>query len=543
MGRRALLTGVLAVAVGSGAVGWFAGQQIKSPAEIAAETEPPAASLITVPVEQLLLSRNVIVRGQASFDDATDIPAPQAIITKVTKDRGEILVEGDVAIEAAGRPLIVLQGDLPVWRPFTPSLEGPDVRQLQESLTRLGLYSGPIDGIYGSGTGSAVKALYANAGYKAVEPTRQELEQVEQAQAAVDAAAREVTSAKAGSSGLPATERLRLEQAIRDAQVQLVLIEADANVLEQAAWDEVAAAMRALAEAQTSGNPIAIAEATEVLSQAQAKEMRVKLEQANLVERATTEVLIAQAALKEATTGAADSGAKQRLSDARTQLTKARETFALIQAEIGISFPESEIIFLASLPREIQSLSVEAGEFAQGSIMRVTGAGVAISGSVSRTERRLIREGMPVIMEDSALGISVEGTIAFVADNPGGPEIASDKYAVRFEPNEQLPEDLLNRNLKVTIPVTSTGGEVFAVPFAAVSAGADGTERVEIANSDGTTRTVEVNRGLSDPSQGLIEVTPVVDGALKSGDRVVVGQDLNLTPNSGSESDSEETDG
>ena len=52
MNRRTALAVIAAVAVLAAAVGWFAGQQIKSPADIAAETEPPVASLITVPVEE-----------------------------------------------------------------------------------------------------------------------------------------------------------------------------------------------------------------------------------------------------------------------------------------------------------------------------------------------------------------------------------------------------------------------------------------------------------------------------------------------------------
>ncbi len=549
MGRRAILTGVLAVAVGSGAVGWYAGQQIKSPGEVAAETAAPEPSLITVPVEQILLSKNVVVRGQAGFDEATDISTQasvggSSIITKLTKARGDTLNEGDVAIEVAGRPLIVLQGDLPVFRSFTPTLEGPDVVQLQEALTRVGYYFGPIDGVYGAQTGEAVRAMYADAGYKAIEPTRQDLEAVEAAEDAVDIAAREVAEARKSPAGLAASERLRLEQEIRNAQVQLALVEAEATAIEQEAWDQVAAALRALAIAQAGGNPVEIADAQAALDQAQANEMRVKLEQGNLVEQASTNVAVAKASLSEANSLSADSGAKQRLSDAKDQLSKAKESLNRIQAETGIGLPDSEILFLPSLPRQIQTLSVEAGEFPQGPVMRVTGAGVAIRGSVTTPERRLLSEGMSVTLEDSALGISVDGTLAFLADTPGGPDLANDKYAVRFEPIGDLPEDLINRNLKVTIPVTSTGGEVFAVPFAAVSAGADGTQRIELAGSDGEARTVEVNRGLSDPSRGLVEVTPVEDGAISAGDRVVVGRDLGLTTGSSSDSDSETgTDG
>ena len=70
------------------------------------------------------------------------------------------------------------------------------------------------------------------------------------------------------------------------------------------------------------------------------------------------------------------------------------------------------------------------------------------------------------------------------------------------------------------IPLSTTGGEVLAVPAAALTANADGSVRVEIDNADGTTRLVVVEPGLS--TGGLVEITPV-DGDIKRGDLVVVG--------------------
>ena len=80
-------------------------------------------------------------------------------------------------------------------------------------------------------------------------------------------------------------------------------------------------------------------------------------------------------------------------------------------------------------------------------------------------------------------------------------------------------------NFRITIPVTSSGGEVMAVPLAALSAGSDGTTRVEVETSPGETKIVVVNPGLR--AQGLVQVDPI-DGTLEAGDRVVVGRDLIL---------------
>ena len=65
--RSRSLAGSLAALVALAAAGWFAAGQIKSPAQIAAEAQPPPASPITVPVERRVLSTRVIVRGTARF--------------------------------------------------------------------------------------------------------------------------------------------------------------------------------------------------------------------------------------------------------------------------------------------------------------------------------------------------------------------------------------------------------------------------------------------------------------------------------------------
>ena len=118
--------------------------QIESPAEAAARIAPPPASLISVPVELQELSSAVVTRGTIEFDqtevvEVTGSEIGSSIITRLTKSEGDELLEGEVAVEVAGRPLLVLEGELPAFRTFTPGLEGPDVLQLEEALARLGL--------------------------------------------------------------------------------------------------------------------------------------------------------------------------------------------------------------------------------------------------------------------------------------------------------------------------------------------------------------------------------------------------------------------
>ena len=67
-----------------------------------------------------------------------------------------------------------------------------------------------------------------------------------------------------------------------------------------------------------------------------------------------------------------------------------------------------------------------------------------------------------------------------------------------------------------------TGVQTCARPISALSAGADGTPRVDVEDQPGAApRSVPVRTGLS--AGGYVEVN-AIDGALKVGDRVVVGR-------------------
>ena len=154
--------------------------------------------------------------------------------------------------------------------------------------------------------------------------------------------------------------------------------------------------------------------------------------------------------------------------------------------------------------------------------MVVSGAELAITGAVSSVDRPLIEEGLEVELDDPTLDISIRGTIDFIADNTGGPDVASDRFRIRVVPNNEVPEDAYNQNLRMVIPISSTGGEVLAVPLAALSAGADGATRVEVERATGETELVTVTVGLS--ASGFAQVEPTTS-SLEVGDRVVVGRD------------------
>ena len=250
--RRRVLVGVSAVATISLGVGVAAGTRITSPEDAAARTAAPKASQITVPVVKKALSSKVIGRGDASFDGAVNIRVETSglttppIVTGKVPTVGSTITEGKALLEITGRPVIGLAGVLPMYRTLSPGSKGPDVLQLEQTLDRLGLDPGDVDGEYDADTSKAVERLYEKAGYDAPEPDERLTQAVDSAKKNVDAAKNQLRQARA-----------QLKQA-KDAKAR------DTSVQQGAvddAEENLADAQDALAEAQfNAGTPLPVSE-------------------------------------------------------------------------------------------------------------------------------------------------------------------------------------------------------------------------------------------------------------------------------------------
>ncbi len=115
-GRKRTLTVGLGGAIVLALAAWIIGGQIRSPAQIAAETSAPDPSAITVPVEQRVLSSDVIVRGTVRYGSPQPVvlatseskqsnasTSPTDIVTTAPR-RGARVGEGSVAMTISGRP-------------------------------------------------------------------------------------------------------------------------------------------------------------------------------------------------------------------------------------------------------------------------------------------------------------------------------------------------------------------------------------------------------------------------------------------------------
>ena len=248
--RRTIVVASAAVACACLAAGALAASHIKSPAQAAAEAKPPAASPITARVDRRLLTSRLITRGDAAFAGTVDVRVETGgmtlppVITGRLPEPGAGVTEGMVLLEVAGRPVIVLGGDLPTYRSLRPGLSGPDVRQLEQALDRLGHDPGRTDGRYDSATARAVSALFRKAGYEPPEMAeddenrlRTARQRIRDARAGVTAAEQALAEAAAGPGG-----SAREEAAVATAREDVAAAESELAEAERAAGTPLPAA-------------------------------------------------------------------------------------------------------------------------------------------------------------------------------------------------------------------------------------------------------------------------------------------------------------
>lgn len=538
MRRNVLLGGVIAAVVVAAGLGWFFGSRIQSPAEAAADAEPPEASNITVQVVSEVLSADVITRGDIVYDEPLSVSlsgsfaeTPEKLVVTRAVEVDAELAEGDVAVEVVGRPVFFLVGEIPMYRDLRPGATGDDVLQVEEALARMGFLGATPDNTWNQDTGAAVAAWYQDAGYRpnglseedevALRAAR---DRVTAAQGALADSEQALRDANAGA-GQAAVVAARAE--IDAAEDALALAQLDAARANEVAADAVTDAEADLAAAeqdQANGVPgaeEAVSAARAALEQAQFEVGRVATEQEGLVAAAQSRVAVANAALADLQRGVDTSGIRRQVEAAQEELSLAREELSELEAELGTWLPAGEVVFLKSMPVRVDQVAVSRGSVIDGSFITVSGSELALRSSVTERDAPRVEVGMEVEIENPETGGTIPGVIALKADRAGTDGVQPDRIYLEITPAE-LPPEIIGTNVRVTIPVSSTGGEVLAVPAAALSATANGSTILQVEDEDGTLRTVTVQPGLA--AGGLVEVTPI-DGQLEEGDWVVVGRE------------------
>ncbi|QTE28596.1 hypothetical protein [Pengzhenrongella sicca] len=505
-GRRTIVIMAVVAVVCLGA-GLGLSQLIVSPGKAAADAAAPTAGPITVPVESRVIANELVIRGDVGYDDPVtlrvetgDLGGP-AIVTGQVPQVGAELGSASVAVEIVGRPVIVLPGDLPTYRTLRAGVSGPDVLQLKAALGSLGIEAGdPAGAAYDAATAEGVRALYQKVGYEPPSAGKELQETVAAARDMVQSAQDDVSAAQrelaAAGNNLAGSAIIGLDTAVSVARATLA--------------EEQAHCAAPTEEAPCS--QITLLQAQGAVAQAEA---------------ARTEADIPT-----------DTGAEgAAVMSAQTQLKAAKEDLAEAQTATLTPLPASEVVFVPTLPRRVDAVTAARGGTITGEFMSVSGATIQITGSAARADAELLAVGTvgTVTLDDQELSVTVaavndptetppaagepeEGT----TEEPAAPK--EDRRSVVFTLGSLTPEQveaLRNTNVRVRVPVSSTEGEVLAVPLAALTAGPGGESRVELAGTGGKPSSlVTVTTGLA--ADGYVEIVGA-ETPLESGDLVVVG--------------------
>lgn len=526
LSSRRQLGALIGVVVLVGAGGWFAGTQVRSPADAAAAHSVPKAGPVTVRVQQQSLTATVVATGSVEFSSpeplslagpvgtgASGGTAGEGAEQRVTKApvAGTKVKEGDVLMTVNGRPVLALSGSVPMYRALGPGASGDDVKQLQKAMRRLGFEPGAVNGTFGQGTAAAVTDWYRSKGYQAQQPSPDEQQQLGVLQQSVSSAQEALLTTQdagaANTDGAPENDTTNTASAAPEAGAQSGTGTQD----------------RASGVTSTPGPQSSTA--------ARIREIQ--------------------------------------LESAQKSLEMANTALSTFQASYGTRLPAGEAVFFPKLPVRLDKVTVKAGDVPSGQIGTVTGSDLVVQAVVPGSDAELLKRGMAAQLTTTQ-GEKTHGTVAALGadavtpaaandgeesagetssgagreagsaesgstDSPGaGTDTAgssatsgtsgSDSSApVQLRISVPDPGPLAGQAgapVKVTIEIGASDGKVLTVPLAAIRTSADGKSRVQVRH-DGGAKDVQVTLGLS--AAGLVEVKPA-GGALKRGDEVVVGQ-------------------
>ncbi|MET0458132.1 MAG: peptidoglycan-binding domain-containing protein, partial [Ilumatobacteraceae bacterium] len=527
------------------------GSRLKSPADAASEREPPAASRITVPVERRTLSATLTLSGEIAYREPTPISLAgsvalaegddTAVVTRVP-EQDQPVDEGVALFEVSGRPVFILQGELPMYRSLGPGSVGSDVLQLETALGRLGYAVGTVDEVYDGDTEAAVDAFYANAGYRSATPSVEDDERlrtlrqaVRQADDGVRQADDALATASEGAGGADLVEAQQTARRARDAvpAARDAAARADAAAREAIATAvaERDAAVSTLARARAAhlsavqpgaldpltGEPLAPGAVDELATAVdEAGAAVVRAEQAvgdavrdqddvaqqgrTAVQEAVDAQVLADARLAETATTPDTEAEQAALAAANVALWDATIDLNTADAEIGTKVPAGEVVFVPALPLTVTEVAATPGGAATGVLATVSSAETEVVGRVARADADLVTEGAPVVIAVRDSDVELPGTVTYVgpprpepsvggqeeqqgfpAADDGDDEAGSGRQQVVVAPADpDAAAAYVFQAVRILIDVGSTGGDVLVVPVAAVSVGGDGRSKVEV---------------------------------------------------------------
>jgi peptidoglycan hydrolase-like protein with peptidoglycan-binding domain len=142
---------VVLVTVGGGtaaALGFGGGTTDKP----ASSTMPPGTAKVT----RMTLTETADVDGILGYGPATSVDVQGSGRITWLPTPGAAVERGKALYKVNEKPVVLLYGSVPMYRPLAPGVTGSDVKQFEENLAGLGYRGFTVDNAYSSATAAAV---------------------------------------------------------------------------------------------------------------------------------------------------------------------------------------------------------------------------------------------------------------------------------------------------------------------------------------------------------------------------------------------------
>ncbi|BCB85755.1 peptidoglycan-binding protein [Phytohabitans suffuscus] len=126
--------------------------------------EPSSQPATTTQVTRQTLVQATTVEGELSHGEPVPLESHARGTVTWLPAAGATISRGQPLLRADERPVVLLYGTLPIYRPLAPGVEGADVKQFESNLRALGYTGFTVDDEYTSSTASAVKRWQEDLG-------------------------------------------------------------------------------------------------------------------------------------------------------------------------------------------------------------------------------------------------------------------------------------------------------------------------------------------------------------------------------------------
>lgn len=117
---------------------------------------PPAVGA-TSTVRRQTLAEQVTVDGNLGYGEPVPMKSNAGGTVTWLPKENRTMTRGDTVVRIDNRPVVLLNGVLPLYRPLAPGTEGPDVLQFERNLQALGYDGFTVNDEYSSATAQAVR--------------------------------------------------------------------------------------------------------------------------------------------------------------------------------------------------------------------------------------------------------------------------------------------------------------------------------------------------------------------------------------------------